>query len=119
MIARLKIKMKQKKDTHDKGEIMKNEISTRGRSFQGEVIRKIGTRVAIEFEKSLFLRKYERYEKRKTRLNAKIPKTMTELISVGDYIEIKECRPLSKSIHFVVTKKIKGSENESNNVANN
>jgi len=31
-------------------------------------------------------------------------------LKLGDYIEIGECRPISKIIHFVVTKKIRSKE---------
>jgi small subunit ribosomal protein S17 len=89
-------------------------INPRGRSFEGEVIRKFNDRVAIQFERLLYLRKYERYEKRKTKLQARIPLEIQKNIEVGDYIEIKECKPQSKSIHFVVIKKIRSLKDESN-----
>ena len=50
------------------------------------------------------IQKYERYLKARTKLHARLPDCMS--INVGDYIEVGECRPLSKIIHFVVTKKI-------------
>jgi len=31
-------------------------------------------------------------------------------VNVGDYIRIRECRPLSKIIHFVVIEKVKSAE---------
>jgi len=62
--------------------------------------------VSIEFERTIYIKKYERYSKRKTRLHARLPKCMLHNIEIGDYIEIKECRPISKIIHFIVTKKV-------------
>ena len=85
-------------------------ISLRGRSFKGTVIRKFPKRVVIEFERTLFIKKYERYSKRKTKLHARLPDCMFNEINLGDYIEIMECRPISKIVHFIVTKKIKGEE---------
>ena len=84
--------------------------SLRGRTFKGKVISKHPTRVAIEFERTLFIKKYERYAKKKTKLHARLPDCMAEEIKIGDYIEIQECRPISKIIHFIVIKKISGKE---------
>lgn len=81
-------------------------ISLRGRSFYGNVIKKFPKRVVIEFERTIFVRKYERYAKRKTKLHARLPDCMSKEINIGDYIEIKECRPISKIIHFVVVGKV-------------
>ena len=80
--------------------------SLRGRSFKGKVISKHPKRVAIEFERTIYIKKYERYSKRKTKLHARLPDCMAEEIGIGDYIEIRECRPISKIIHFIVVRKI-------------
>ena len=77
-------------------------IRLRGRSFKGKVIRKFPKRVVIEFERTIYIKKYERYAKRKTKLHARLPDCMSNDINLGDYIEIRECRPISKIIHFVV-----------------
>ena len=87
------------------------EIAVRGRSFRGTVITKFPKRVCIEFDRTLFVKKYERYSKRKTKLHARLPDCMAAEVNIGDYIEITECRPISKIIHFIVTKKIHGAEN--------
>ena len=84
--------------------------SLRGRTFKGKVISKHPTRVAIEFERTLFIKKYERYAKKKTKLHARLPECMFDEIQLGDFIEIKECRPISKIIHFIVVNKIRGAE---------
>jgi len=85
-------------------------ISTRGRSFKGKVIRKFPKRVVIEFERTIYIEKYERYSKRKTKLHARLPECMSKEINLGDYIEIRECRPISKIVHFIVIKKISSKE---------
>jgi small subunit ribosomal protein S17 len=87
-------------------------ISIRGRSFRGKVIRKFPKRVVIEFERTLYIKKYERYSKRKTKLHARLPECMVQEIDLGDYIEIMECRPISKIVHFIVNKKITGGNIE-------
>ena len=87
-------------------------ISVRGRSFYGTVIRKFPKRVVIEFERTIFIKKYERYAKRKTKLHARLPDCMAHEINLGDYVEIKECRPISKLIHFVVVHKAQKEKSE-------
>lgn len=86
------------------------KLSLRGRSYKGKVVKKFPKRVVIEFGRTVYIRKYERYANKKTKLHARLPDCLKEKINVGDYIEIKECRPLSKIIHFVVVGKIKSSK---------
>lgn len=81
-------------------------VGTRGRFFQGTVVKKFPTRVVIEFERTVYIRKFERFAKKKTRIHAYLPPSMFEKINLGDYIKVQECRPLSKIIHFVVISKI-------------
>ena len=81
-------------------------MSVRGRSFRGKVIKKFPKRAVIEFERTVYIKKYERYARRKTKLHARLPECMFNEINLGDYIEIMECRPISRIIHFIVTKKI-------------
>jgi len=85
-------------------------VKLRGRIFEGNVIKKLHGRVSIQFERSFYIAKYERYEKRKTKLHARLPDCMKDEIAVGDLIQIAECRPLSKIIHFVVVKKVKSKK---------
>ena len=86
------------------------KLKMRGRVFQGEVIRVLPGRVTIQFERMIKLPKYERYEKRKTKVHARLPDCMSGAVVVGDLIEIAETRPISKMIHFVVAKVIKVKE---------
>ncbi len=86
------------------------KIKFRGRVFTGEVIKKLPGRLTIEFERMMKLPKYERYEKRKTKIHARLPECMAEEISVGDLVEVAETRPSSKMIHTVVIKKVKGTK---------
>ncbi len=84
-------------------------LKVRGRIFEGRVTKKFATRVVIEFERMIYVRKYERYYKSKTKIHAHLPTCMENQIQIGDLIRIQECRPLSKIIHFVVIKKIKSA----------
>jgi small subunit ribosomal protein S17 len=77
-------------------------LKTRGRSFKGYVVRINNKRAVIEFERFVYMQKYERYEKRKTRIHAHLPDCMASKIKIGDYVSVAECRPLSKMIHHVL-----------------
>ena len=90
------------KDCHIHG-----NLKIRGRVFQGKVIKKFHKRVVIEFERMVYVSKYERYAKSKTKIHARLPVCMEKDINIGDLIRVQECRPLSKIIHFVVIEKIK------------
>lgn len=87
----------------------KNEkkIGTRGRIFEGIVTKKFPKRIVLEFERMVYVRKYERYAKLKTKIHARLPDSMENTINMGDLVRVHECRPLSKIIHFVVIQKIK------------
>ena len=82
-------------------------VPSRGRIFEGAVTKKFPKRVVIEFERMIYVRKYERYARLKTKIHARLPEVMEKEINVGDLIRVHECRPLSKIIHFVVIQKIK------------
>ncbi len=86
------------------------KLKMRGRTFQGKVIKILPGRVSIQFERMLKLSKYERYEKRKTKVHARLPDCMQSEVAVGDLIEIAETRPISKMIHFVISKVVKKVE---------
>jgi len=99
------------KKTEEKTKQTENQnktlVQTRGRTFEGTVTKKFPTRVVIEFERTVYIIKYERYARKKTRLHARLPQGMD--INVGDYVKVRECRPLSKIIHFVVVEKIRSA----------
>lgn len=80
---------------------MEQTISTRGRTFTGTVIRdKMSKTVTVEWERRKYIPKYERYEKRRTRVKAHNPENINA--KEGDIVKIKETRPLSKTKNFIV-----------------
>ena len=104
--------MKEKIEKAKAGEVKKKVVETkclaRGRKFEGYVINKFDKRVVIRFERVKFIRKYERYSKTWTKIHAYLPEELKDEINVGDYIQVRECRPLSKILHHIVVKKIRG-----------
>ena len=105
-----KIEIKNDADCKDRCCPFHGKISLRGRSFFGYVTKKFPRRVVIEFERTIYIKKYERYAARKTKIHARLSDCMWNNVNIGDYIEVKETRPISKIINFVVLKKISGGE---------
>jgi small subunit ribosomal protein S17 len=98
---------KKKTDIAEAKVLKEKRIGTHGKVFQGTVIKKFPKRVVIEFERMVYVKKYERYTKTKTKIHARLPESMENKINIGDLIKVQECRPLSKIIHFVVIEKVK------------
>lgn len=89
-------------------------VTTRGRTFEGFVTKKFSKRIVLEFERTVYVPKYERFYKKKTRLHARLPDALANEVNVGDYVQVKECRPLSKIIHFIVLGKVETSKKQEN-----
>jgi small subunit ribosomal protein S17 len=92
------------KKTTKQREKTKNLVGTRGRIFKGTVTKVFPTRIVVELERTSYIPKYERYQKKKTRLHAKLTEGMK--IEEGDHVRIQETRPLSKIIHFKLIEKL-------------
>ena len=105
-----KLSVETLKDCKDRNCHIHGSLKARGRVFEGRIVKKLHKRITIEFERMIYVRKYERYAKSKIRIHARLPNCMEEFIHVGDLIKVMECRPLSKIIHFVVIDKIKDKE---------
>lgn len=79
-------------------------LSVRGQILSGVVVStKMGKTVVIEREYMKTITKYERFEKRTRRLRAHSPPCLG--LAVGDSVTLMECRPLSKTVSFVVIEK--------------
>ncbi|MBS3071800.1 30S ribosomal protein S17 [Candidatus Pacearchaeota archaeon] len=100
-MAKQKTSKKQEKTQQKVNDSKSSNVPTRGRTFEGYVTKKFSTRVVIVFERTVYVQKYERFYKKKTKLHARLPQNIN--VEVGDYVRIKETRPLSKIIHFIVT----------------
>jgi len=97
--------------TKGKEKTIVGTLGSRGRTFQGKVIKKFVNRVVVEFDRTVKIVKYERFAKKKTKLHARIPEGMD--VAVGDYVQIRECRPLSKIIHFMVIQIVRRKDESS------
>ena len=80
-------------------------LSVRGRQFTGTIVStKMRKTAVIEFERPYFLKKYERYEKRRTKLKVHNPECINA--KDGDIVNVMECRPLSKAKKFTIIKSL-------------
>lgn len=84
-------------------------LKIRGRIFRGEVVssKSVDTAV-VQWNYYNYVQKYERYERRKTRISVHNPACIAA--AVGDIVKIGECRPLSKSKSFVIFEKVKAEK---------
>ena len=79
------------------------KLPLKGMRLVGTVISAKAMRTAkIEIPRLHYLPKFERYEKRRTKLQAHKPDCID--VKVGDKVEISECRPISKTKKFVIVK---------------
>lgn len=77
------------------------EISVRGKVLEGRVVSAKAPKTAIvERNYVFYIPKYERYERRRSRIPVHNPPCINA--KVGDRVKIAECRPLSKTKHFVI-----------------
>lgn len=80
-------------------------IRTHGRAFTATVVSARAQKTAIvEWERRYHVPKYERYERRLTKINVHNPDCINA--KAGDIVRIIECRPISKTKHFVITEKL-------------
>ena len=94
------------KECSDKNCPIHGSLKLRGRTFTKKVVSSKSRRSAIiEIKTRHYIQKYERYEKRKTRLQVHNPECINA--KEGDIVKVQECRPISKTKHFVIIKKIK------------
>jgi small subunit ribosomal protein S17 len=83
------------------------QLSVRRKFLDGEVVSAKMTRtVTVERNFLRYVRKYTRYEKRRSRIMAHSPPCLE--IREGDRVKIAECRPISKEVAFVVVEKLSG-----------
>ncbi|HIE37262.1 TPA: 30S ribosomal protein S17 [Candidatus Geothermarchaeota archaeon] len=76
-------------------------IKIRGILIEGKLISKKMSKAGVLLREYLhYVKKYKRYEKRRSRIPVYIPPCID--VSEGDIIVAGECKPLSKTISFVV-----------------
>jgi len=76
-------------------------LSVRGKIFEGIVIKaKAKQTVTLQKESPIYFTKFKRYGRSKSRIHAHVPSNLD--VKEGDHVIAAECRPISKSVSFVV-----------------
>ena len=95
-----------KKSCQDKNCPFHGEINVKPETFVGKVVKKDISRTAtIEWGRRQHVPKYERYEKRRSRLRVHNPECINA--KIGDEVLAARTRPLSKTKNFVIIKILK------------
>jgi len=93
-----------KKSCDDKNCPFHGELSVRGRVLEGSVVTaKMERTVIVRRDYLHYVSKYKRYERRHGHIPAHNPPCLE--VKEGDRVKIAECRPLSKTVSFVVVEK--------------
>ncbi|HLI46480.1 MAG TPA: 30S ribosomal protein S17 [Geobacterales bacterium] len=78
-------------------------LSVRGRLDSGVVIKLKAMKTAVvEKEYLVFIRKYQRYERRRSKYHVHVPSCIK--VKEGDKVIFGECRPLAKTVSSVILK---------------
>lgn len=83
----------------------KESIRTHGRTFTGVVVAARAQATAtVEWPRRSYITKFERYAMRRTRVKAHNPPDIDA--KPGDIVKIVECKPISKTKHFMIVEKV-------------
>ena len=92
---------KKKPDKNENNNPFNGSLPIRGKIFEGIVINaKAKGTVVIERESLIDFTKFKRFGRSKNKIHAHVPSNLD--IQEGDYVVAAECRPISKSVSFVV-----------------
>ena len=104
MSRNIGIKVKSPKEDpaeNDKKNPFNGTLSVRGKLFEGKVVKtKAKNTVVIQKESPVYFSKFKRYARSKNSIHAHVPSNLE--INEGDIVIAAECRPLAKSVSFVV-----------------
>jgi len=99
---------KPKKPCSDQDCPFHGKLSIRGRVLEGSVISaKMDKTVVVRRDYLNYLPKFKRYERRHSHIPAHSPPCIGA--KEGDWVKIMECRPISKTVSFVVIEKTEES----------
>jgi len=99
---------KPKKTCDDRNCPFHGNLSIRGRVLEGIVVSaKMDKTVIVKREYLHYVRKFKRYERRYSRIPCHNPPCMDA--KEKDRVKIAECRPLGKTVSFVVVEKLEAN----------
>jgi len=83
-------------------------LKIRNVSLVGTIVSsKMQNSATIEMPRKMYIPKYERFEKRKTKISVHNPPCIKA--KEGDIVKVMECRPLSKTKNYVIVKKMENT----------
>ena len=83
-------------------------LKVRGKLLSGRVVSTAGKSfIVVQMEYLHMVRKFNRGERRRSRISAHLPSCLD--VKEGDSVTLAECRPLSKTISFVVVESRRGT----------
>jgi small subunit ribosomal protein S17 len=92
---------KKKADADDKNNPFNGTLAIRGKLFEGVVVSsKAKNTVVIEKESPKYFTKFKRYARGTSSIHAHVPSNIE--VKEGDRVLAAECRPIAKSVTFVV-----------------
>ena len=92
---------KEPKIENEKNNPFNGSLSIRGKLFEGIVIdAKAKGTIVIQKESPIYFKKFKRFGRSKNKIHAHVPSNIN--VQEGDYVIAAECRPISKSVSFVV-----------------
>ena len=90
-----------KKECNDKHCPFHGILSVRGKLFEGKVVSaKAKNTIVLQKESLVYFTKFKRYARSKNTIHAYKPSCID--VEEGDSVLTAECRPISKSVSFVV-----------------
>jgi len=96
---------KPKKTCDDRNCPFHGDLPVRGRVLDGVIVSaKMDKTVVVKREYLHYVSKFLRYERRQSRIPSHAPPCLE--LKEGDRVTIAECRPISKTVAFVVVEKL-------------
>jgi|TARA_B100000315_G_scaffold198827_1_gene190505 small subunit ribosomal protein S17 len=104
MTRNIGLPVKQPKKKSVKNEInnpFNGSLTIHGKLFEGIIINaKAKGTVVIQKESPIYFKKFKRFGRSKNKIHAHVPSNLS--VQKGDHVVAAECRPISKSVSFVV-----------------
>ena len=96
---------KPKKTCNDPNCPFHGVLSIRGRALEGVAVSaKMDKTVIVRRDYLNYVPKFKRYERRHSHIPAHNPPCIN--VKAGDRVKVAECRPLSKTVSFVVVERL-------------
>ena len=102
MTINIGLKVKEpKRECADKNCPFHGNLSIRGKLFDGKVTgSKAKKTITLQKESAVYFTKFKRYARGKSTIHAHVPDCID--VESGDDVLTAECRPISKSVSYVV-----------------